>query len=67
MGPEKFARDKSNKALLNTDNESYEAYIASRADFYKIQNLNNEVTNLKNDMSEIKSLLKELIKGNNNV
>lgn len=59
----KFARDKNNKAIINTDTESYLAYKRAREEYVKIQNLNTQVSNIQNEMSEIKSLLKELING----
>lgn len=58
-------RDETTGAILNFDNASYSQYINSR----KIKQLKQEqqkkeIEDLKNEVSEIKSLLIELINQN---
>ena len=62
----KFARDKKSRAVINTDSTAYSAYKTARGDHLKIVHLNNQVNSLKNEISDIKSLLIELINGKNN-
>ena len=61
-------RDPSSNAILNDNQSGYDEYIARRdaANKQKEQSLNVEedVANLKSELSEIKSLLKELVNGN---
>ena len=62
-----LVRDQQTKAILNTDMNEYNNYIALRNskqnDNNKIKNIEGEIENVKNDLSEIKSLLKEFING----
>lgn len=51
-------RDDHTGAIINTDNNSYHQYMQS---VEKRKNMKKEIETLKNDVSEIKSLLKELI------
>ena len=61
-------RDPSSNAILNDNQSDYDEYIARRdaANKQKEKSLNVEedVANLKSELSEIKSLLKELVNGN---
>ena len=61
-------RDPSSNAILNDNQSGYDEYIARRyaANKQKEKSLNVEedVANLKSELSEIKSLLKELVNGN---
>lgn len=55
-------RDENTGAIINKDDASYEQYINSRKN--KLNNKMNqrlEIENLKSEVSEIKSLLMELI------
>ena len=60
-------RDPSSNAILNDNQSGYDEYIARRdaANKQKEKSLNVEedVANLKSELSEIKSLLKELVNG----
>ena len=62
-----LVRDQQTKAILNTDMNEYNNYIALRNskqnDNNKIKNIEGEIENVKNDLSGIKSLLKEFING----
>jgi|DEB0MinimDraft_4_1074332.scaffolds.fasta_scaffold616135_1 uncharacterized alpha/beta hydrolase family protein len=62
-----LVRDQKTKAILNTDMNEYNNYIALRNskqnDSNKIKNIEGEMETVKNELGEIKSLLKELING----
>ncbi len=59
----KYIRDPFSKAVLNTDRAEYERFLAERQKNRLIVNLKNDVDNLRNDVSEIKQLLHQLING----
>lgn len=48
--------------LINTDNEALQAYKARKRKMQDIDELKVEMGELRSDISEIKKLLKELIK-----
>ena len=53
-------RDEQTGAIINCDNQSYNQYMNS------LNNRNlqkQEIENMKNDIAEIKSLLREIING----
>jgi flagellar biosynthesis chaperone FliJ len=60
-------RDTSSNGIVNNDIESYRAYVQnysrSQAQNKNIQNLECQVNELKNDLSEIKILLRSLVNG----
>lgn len=60
-------RDQKTKAVLNTDMNEYNNYIALRnskqSSNDKIKNIEGEIETVKSELSEIKSLLRELIDG----
>jgi hypothetical protein len=51
-------RDQKTGAIVNYDNSSYNQYLSSVSNR---MNTKKEIENLKNEVSEIKSLLKELL------
>jgi tetrahydromethanopterin S-methyltransferase subunit B len=53
-----LVRDASTNAVLNTDMSALEQYRARRA---KATQLQNDVEDLKSEMSEIKELLRQLV------
>ena len=56
-------RDEKTGAIINCDDVGYEQYVKSQ----KLRkNQKEEIQNMKNDIDEIKSLLKILVEGNNN-
>jgi len=55
---EHLVRDSKSGAVLNTDLSSLEKYRAKRE---RDRQMQQDVENLKNDMSEIKSLLQQLV------
>lgn len=62
-----FNRDQSNFALINSNVEAYKIYQRQRAQSAENNNLQRQIDDLKNDMTDIKSMLKVLIQRENNV
>ena len=66
-GHKDLARDPETNSIVNVNNISYDQYIASRKaknqKNQKIQTIEDEVASIKDDINDIKSLLKELING----
>ena len=58
-------RDTDNRALLNTNAGEFEAYYAERdlkiKEMQAKQALENKVTKLEEDMSEIKDMLRQIL------
>ena len=63
-----LARDPQTGSIVNVSNLDYEKYVASRkvknAKTKQVTSIEEDLVNLKNEMNEIKSLLKELVNGN---
>ena len=61
-----LVRDPVTNAIINTNKSKYEEYISRRElkknETQKVQDLENELSCIKDDLNEIKSLLKEIIK-----
>lgn len=51
-------RDKKTGAIVNCDNVAYEQYLSSISNRI---NTKKEIQNLKNEISEIKTMLKEIL------
>lgn len=66
-GHSNLLRDPNNDAIVNIDILGYEKYIAQREaknkKNQKVQNIEQEVASMKDDINEIKNLLKELLNG----
>ncbi len=65
---ENLVRDPLSNGIINTNNSDYDEYIARR-DAAKVQKeksstMEEDLANLKGEINEIKSLLKELVHGN---
>ena len=56
-----FVRDMSNKALLNTDSSAILSYKKQRARRNDINEAMADINMLKNEMSDIKGLLMQLL------
>ena len=58
-------RDPKSNAIINTNASDYEKYVTRRKvkakENDKVTNMEEDLANLKNEMNEIKSLLKELV------
>ena len=65
-GHSDLVRDPVTNAIINTNKSKYEEYISRRnikkSETQKVQDLENELSCIKDDLNEIKSLLKEIIK-----
>jgi|TARA_Y100000361_G_scaffold148223_1_gene160759 hypothetical protein len=66
-GHKDLARDPETNNIINVNKVSYDQYIASRnaksEKNQQIQTIEDEVASIKDDINDIKSLLKELING----
>jgi hypothetical protein len=51
-------RDENSGAIINCDNQSYTQYVNS---LHNRENQKKEIEQIKSDISEIKTLLKELL------
>ena len=67
-GHSDLARDPKTNSILNVNTTDYEQYVARRSvkneEIKKSHNVEQELADLKSEMNEIKSLLKELVNGN---
>ena len=66
-GHSDLARDPNNGSIINVNKTEYNQYLARREvkseKTQKVQNIEDELANMKGDIDEIKSLLKELLNG----
>ena len=66
-GHNNLVRDDNTNAILNTDSSEYNNYIKRRAQRKqgsdRIDNMENDLKSLKDDINEIKTLLKALSNG----
>ena len=67
-GDNDLARDPNTDQIINTNKNSYQQYV-NRREKRKIEkekslNIEDDIANLKSELGEIKSLLKELVNGN---
>ena len=60
-------RDGNTNSIVNTNMTEYQEYVSRRnaksEENQKIQNLEEDLTNMKDDINEIKNLLRSLING----
>jgi len=65
-GHSHLLRDSKTNSIINTNTVEYQEYLNRRNvkadENQKVQTIEEEVYNIKNDINEIKSLLKELLK-----
>ena len=58
-------RDSKTNAIVNTDMQAYNNYINSKKlkekESKRIENIENELTDVKSDLNEIKNLLRSLV------
>jgi flagellar biosynthesis/type III secretory pathway chaperone len=66
LGNEDLVRDTKSNAILNTDLDALNKYRAKRAREKKINNIAEEVDTLRQEMTEIKSLLMQLVQREKN-
>ena len=66
-GHQNLIRDENSNAILNTNLSEYDQYLSLRYKKKKgtdrIDNMENDLKNLKDDINEIKTLLKALSNG----
>lgn len=62
-----LARDPQTNSIININKMEYEQYVARRTakneKNQKVQTIEDEVASIKDDIDEIKSLLKEFLNG----
>ena len=67
-GNDNLVRDRNTNQIINTNESEYQQYIARRkrkkVEKEKALSVEEDLANLKSEMSEIKSLLKEVVNGN---
>ena len=67
-GNNDLVRDPRTDSIINTNTNAYEQYISQRKkrklEKEKSLNIEEDLANLKSEMNEIKSLLRELVNGN---
>tara|TARA_B100001059_G_C17388290_1_gene357815 strand:- start:12 stop:239 length:228 start_codon:yes stop_codon:yes gene_type:complete len=66
-GHSDLARDPNNGSIINVNKTEYNQYLARREvkseKNQKVQNIEDDLANMKGDIDEIKLLLKELLNG----
>ena len=66
-GHDHLIRDPKTNAIINTNMSEYNEYLSRRdsklKDNQKVQNLESDVANMKEDLNEIKFLLRRLVNG----
>ena len=66
-GHDHLIRDPKTNAIINTNMSEYNEYLSRRdsklKDNQKVQNLESDVANMKEDLDEIKFLLRRLVNG----
>ena len=66
-GQKDLYRDPKSNAIINTNKQDYETYIARRKnqinEKLKIEKMEDEMNKIKNDLDEIKQLLKGISNG----
>lgn len=66
-GYNNLLRDPNTNSIINTDMSEYEQYLARKSvkseENQKVQSIEKDVANMKEDLDEIKSLLRSLING----
>ena len=60
-GVDGLVRDTKTNAILNTDNSSLAKYRAGRKHRMDLENKVNQIDGIKEELSEVKALLKQLI------
>ena len=63
-----LVRNTESNCIINTNKSEYEQYISRRKlkqdEVSKVENLEKDISTLKNELGEIKDLLRSLINGN---
>jgi len=68
-GHNNLVRDIRSNAIINTDKRGYQTYKTLKKvksfDKIRIDQIESDLSSLKNDISDIKTLLQDLLKNNN--
>jgi len=56
-----LVRDPKSKGIINTDTKSLNEYKNKKMLNYKILDMDKEINTIKDDISEIKSLIKQMV------
>jgi len=63
-----LVRNTESNCIINTNKSEYEQYISRRKlkqdEASKVENLEKDISTLKNELGEIKDLLRSLVNGN---
>ena len=61
-------RDKESNCIINTNRSEYEQYLARKqqkqSEVNKVDNLERDISTLRNEITEIKDMLRSLVNGN---
>ena len=63
-GHSNLSKDLDSGAVVNTDKVAYQRYLQSKKNMKEMQDTVSDINKMKEEMSEIKTLLKELLKKN---
>ena len=62
-----LVRDQNTNSIVNTNMSEYQEYVSRRnaknEENQKVQNLEKDLANMKEDLDEIKNLLRSLVNG----
>ena len=65
---EHFVRDSNSNCIVNTNKAEYEEYLTRRklkkSEKNKVDNLERDIPTLRNEITEIKDMLRSLVNGN---
>ena len=63
-----LVRDTESNCIINTNKSEYEQYLARKKqkqnEMNKVDNLERDISTLRNEISEIKDMLRSLVNGN---
>ena len=61
-------RDTDSNCIINTNKSEYEQYLARKqqkqSEVNKVDNLERDISTLRNEITEIKDMLRSLVNGN---
>ena len=63
-GHSNLSKNLDSGAVVNTDKVAYQRYLQSKKNMKEMQDTVSDINKMKEEMSEIKTLLKELLKKN---
>ena len=63
-GHSNLSKDLDSGAVVNKDKVAYQRYLQSKKNMKEMQDTASDINKMKEEMSEIKTLLKELLKKN---